>query len=109
MRKTKTFEAYLDQYHTISVYLKKSFYNGVSSTFRLKDEQSNSVNLKIVDKHEDEDYIKYLVEVQDLKFGENYRIADDHNLVCPLQYGYVVRTPEFDEEFYYDGEDLGLT
>lgn len=109
MRKTKTFEAYLDQYHTISVYLKKSFYNGESSTFRLKDEQSNSVNLKIVDKHEDGDYIKYLVEVQDLKFGENYRIADDHNLVCPLQYGYVVRTPEFDEEFYYDGEDLGLT
>lgn len=109
MRKTKTIEAYLDQYHAITIYLKKSFYDGESSTFRLKDEQSNSIDLTILDKQEDGDYIKYLVEVPTLTFGKDYKVADDHNLSCPLQYGYVVRTPEFDQEFYYPGHDLGVT
>lgn len=109
MRKLNTFEAYLDQYEVITVYLKKTFYDGESSTFRLKDEQSNSVNLVILDKCEDGDYIKYNLQAPQLILGDTYRIADDHNLVCPLQYGYVVRTSEFDEDFYYAGEDLGTT
>ncbi|MTM42321.1 type I pullulanase, partial [Turicibacter sanguinis] len=109
MRKMKTFEAYVDQYETITVYLKKTFYNGESSTFRLKDENSASVELEILEKVEDGDYVKYLLKSPSLTFGGEYRVADDHNLQTPLQFGYVVRTKEFDEEFYYAGDDLGTT
>lgn len=109
MRKMQTFEAYVDQYETITVYLKKTFYNGESSTFRLKDENSASVELEILEKVEDGDYVKYLLKSPSLTFGGEYRVADDHNLQTPLQFGYVVRTKEFDEEFYYAGDDLGTT
>ena len=64
MRKMQTFEAYVDQYETITVYLKKTFYNGESSTFRLKDENSASVELEILEKVEDGDYVKYLLNLQ---------------------------------------------
>ncbi|MDB8564229.1 type I pullulanase [Turicibacter sanguinis] len=109
MRKMQTFEAYVDQYETITVYLKKTFYNGESSTFRLKDENSASVELEILEKVEDGDYVKYLLKSPSLTFGGEYRVAGDHNLQTPLQFGYVVRTKEFDEEFYYAGDDLGTT
>ena len=38
MRKLQTFEAYLDTFETITAYLNKSYYQGESQSFRLKDE-----------------------------------------------------------------------
>lgn len=109
MRKLQTFEAYLDTFNTITAYLKKSYYDGESQTFRLKDEMSNTTNLNILSKEDDGDYVKYILEVPTLELGGNYKLADDHNLVVPLQFGYIVRTKEFDDVFYYEGHDLGTT
>ncbi len=109
MRKLQTFEAYLDTFNTITAYLKKSYYDGESQTFRFKDEMSNTTHLNILSKEDEGEYVKYILEAPALELGGNYKLADDHNLVVPLQFGYIVRTKEFDEAFYYEGHDLGAT
>lgn len=109
MRKLQTFEAYLDTFETITAYLKKSYYNGESNSFRLKDESSHSIELTILNIIDDGDYMKYLLAAPTLELGHNYTVTDDHHLAVPLQFGYIVRTKEFDDVFYYDGHDLGVT
>ena len=109
MRKLQTFEAYLDTFETITVYLSKSYYNGKSQTFRLKDETSSSTDLTILNTIDDGNYIKYILQTAPIELGKSYRLADDRQLMTPLQFGYVVRTEAFDEAFYYDGHDLGAT
>lgn len=108
MRKLQTFEAYLDTFETITVYLSKSYYDGKNQTFRLKDENSNSTNLNILKIIDDENYVKYILQTPPLELGKSYRLTDDRQLMTPLQFGYVVRTKAFDEAFYYDGHDLGV-
>lgn len=109
MRKLQTFEAYLDTFNTITAYLKKSYYQGESKSFRLKDGSSTTETLTILKTIDEGDYIKYILKTPTLELGKNYKVTDDHHLAVPLQYGYVVRTKEFDEAFYYDGHDLGVT
>ncbi|HAX72024.1 MAG TPA: type I pullulanase [Firmicutes bacterium] len=109
MRKQLTFEAYLDRYESITAYLKKSYYDGESLRFRLKSENTPYTDLAILDKVEDGEYIKYTLAAPALELGHVYQISDDHNLVTTLQYGYVVRTAEFDEDYFYEGNDLGVT
>ncbi|MFR3816681.1 MAG: type I pullulanase, partial [Turicibacter sp.] len=109
MRKLQTFEAYLDTFETITAYLNKSYYQGESQSFRLKDETSTTTLLNILETVDEGEYMKYILETPILELGKNYKVIDDHNLAVPLQYGYVVRTKEFDEAFYYDGHDLGVT
>ncbi len=109
MRKLQTFEAYLDTFETITAYLKKSYYNGESNSFRLKDELSHTIELTILNIIDEGDYIKYILAAPTLELGHNYKVTDDHHLAVPLQFGYIVRTKEFDEIFYYDGHDLGVT
>ena len=109
MRKLQTFEAYLDTFETITAYLNKSYYQGESQSFRLKDETSTTTLLNILKTVDEGEYMKYILETPILELGKNYKVIDDHNLAVPLQYGYVVRTKEFDEAFYYDGHDLGVT
>ena len=109
MRKRQTFEAYLDTFKTITAYLSKNYYEGKNQIFRLKDEQSNSVNLEILNIIDDENYVKYILKTPPLELGESYRLTDDRQLTTPLQFGYVVRTKAFDEAFYYEGDDLGVT
>ena len=62
MRKRQTFEAYLDTFKTITAYLSKNYYEGKNQIFRLKDEQSNSVNLEILNIIDDENYVKYILK-----------------------------------------------
>ena len=38
-----------------------------------------------------------------------YWIIDEHGGKTDLQIGAVIRTEAFDEKFYYDGNDLGVT
>ncbi|MGL4337036.1 MAG: type I pullulanase [Turicibacter sp.] len=109
MRKFKTFEAYLDKFESITVFLKKSYYDGQSLRFRIKTENSAYTELAILAKEDDGDYIRYTLEAPALQLGEVYQVSDDHNLVTTLEYGYVVRTKEFDVDYFYEGDDLGAT
>ena len=109
MRKEEIMEAYLDRYDLIVVYIHEQFYQGKSDTFRLRDSKGNVQNLIIKSiERSSRAYSKYKLSVpQDIKIGEEYTIIIDYALQCPLRFGYVVRTKQFDDEFYYDGNDLG--
>ena len=109
MRNIQVFEAYLDQYDVITAFIKKSYYNGESQTFKYKTATIPYTEMKILTVEDAGDSVKYRIQAPDITFGETYEIADDHNLVTKLQYGYVVRTQQFDDEFFYDGKDLGAT
>ena len=109
MRKIKTFEAYLDKMNEITVYLAKSYYNGDSEEFKIKKPDGTREKLTIKEVESAGEYKKYKLKVNEIEIGQEYKLVDDHHLVVPLQYGHVVRTAEFDDLFFYDGDDLGAT
>ena len=47
MRMRNAFEAYFDDYNLINVYMSKSFYNGQSNSFHLKDSRNRIIPLTI--------------------------------------------------------------
>lgn len=109
MRKLNRFEAYLDDYSTINAYLKVSHYLGESNKFYLRDTQGAITRLNIVAQENSGDYQKYTLTIPrlEIEFGKNYDIIEEHGLTTQLQYGLVVRTKRFNDEFYNDRKDFG--
>ena len=110
MRKIERFEAHLDDYKTITVYLSKQFYQGKSEFFMLRNPAGKLQRIPI---HGFEltsnDYNKYtLAAPENIDIGAYYEIVEEHSLSTPLQYSLICKTPRFDQEFYYEGEDLGV-
>lgn len=103
--------AYLDDYHLISVYLSKYYYEGKSSVFRLRDNrQGTLIDLPILKTYDSRQggYTVYKLEVkEDLVIGEEYDVVDAYGLSCPLVYGRIVRLPAFDEQFSCLDAQLG--
>ena len=108
MRKLQTIEAYLDKFNEIIVYLSKTYYNGESRYFSLKTEHETTP-LTIIEVTIDEEYQCYRLSAPDLIIGGEYTLVDERNLRTSLQFGYIVRTTEFDQLFNYEGDDLGAT
>jgi len=108
MRKLQTFEAYLDRFDEINVYLNKTYYDGESRYFSIKHEE-NTTPLTIIDVTTDGDYQRYRLSAPHLVIGDEYTLVDERNLRTSLQFGYIVRTTEFDNLFNYEGADLGAT
>lgn len=111
MRKKYSFEAYLDDYGVISVYISMNFYNGESKKFYLKDEQNHLIPLRISYLESQNDYRKYTLvfEPSSVEIGKKYTILEEHGLGTILQYGLVVRSDEFDENFYNPRSDFGAS
>lgn len=110
MRKINRFEAYLDDYSIINVYLNSSHYRGESSEFYLRDKDGNLVLLNILNHEISDGYIKYLLRVPDsfeIEFGKSYDVIEEHGLTTHLQYGLIVRTNRFNDEFYCNRNDFG--
>lgn len=110
MRKINRFEAYLDDYSMINVYLKLSFYEGESNIFYLRDRNGQLVSLSILNKEVSTSYYKYLLKVPNsfqIEIGQKYDIIEEHGLTTQLKYGLIVRTNSFNEEFYSSRNDFG--
>lgn len=110
MESTKRiFQAYLDEMTIITILLPLSYHNGQSSSFSLICGAEKSP-LNIIDKILIENYLKYTCRFADeICFGKEYVIADDHGGRTDLQIGAVIRTEAFDNKFFYEGNDLGVT
>ncbi|HIU13657.1 MAG TPA: type I pullulanase [Candidatus Fimiplasma intestinipullorum] len=110
-RDNEKLKAYLDDYHLISVYLSKYYYEGKSSVFRLRDNKHGTLQeLQIQSMYESRNgsYITYKLHVpMDLVIGYEYDILDAYGLSCPLIYGRIVRLPEFDMQFSCMDTPLG--
>ena len=101
--------AYLDDYQKIEVIIDKNFCQGKSEVFYLLDGRE-ALPLTLVDKTEEAKCFKYEVSCEnDVVIGHDYEIMIVNGFRCPLQYRFVVKTQRFEDEFYYDGDDLGST
>ncbi|RSD27772.1 type I pullulanase [Mesobacillus subterraneus] len=105
----RKFNAYLDQVKLITVLLPYSYFEGTSNEFRLKGEGVN-LPLAIQEKVFLEHAVKYICfsSVRP-EIGKSYSVTDEHGGETDLQIGAVIRTDEFDEEYFYGGEDLGAS
>ena len=111
MRQEKYYEAYLDDYDKVIVFMSRNSYEGVSNKFYLKDDQGHLFDLHIQSiETTQNNYTKYtLLLNEELEIGKEYYVVHQHARAVILQYSAIVKTQRFDDMFYYDGADLGYT
>lgn len=104
----RKFSAYLDEMQSAAIIMPLSYEGGISTSFFIKNGELEEA-LEIKERIEIEQAIKYICAIpfQPL-FGQTYWINDERGEQTDLQIGSVIRTPQFDEIFYYDGNDLGV-
>ena len=111
MRQLKTFEAYLDDFNTIAIYLSKQSYDGVSRIFYLENEKGELEELTIQTvESTSRNYNKYTCKTRkEVELGKSYHVYHEFARRTVLKMGYIVKKQEFDEKFAYIGNDLGAT
>lgn len=110
MRQKDYYEAYLDDFDKVIVYLSKLSYDGSSNLFYLRDDVGNIIDLHIQSiETTANNYNKYTLSLaSDLVMGNEYEVVHQHARATILQYSGVVKTQRFDETYDYDGT-LGYT
>ncbi len=111
MRMNSAYEAYLDQFDTVNVYMSKNFFGGSSRSFHLKDSKDHLLRANIESKTElPNNYVHYVLKLEEpLEIGEEYTVFDEHCKTTPAQYAHIVKTKRFSDLYAYDGDDLGVT
>ncbi|MDR4948914.1 type I pullulanase [Neobacillus cucumis] len=105
----RNFVAYLDEMNIVTILLPYSYHHGLSSLFFMAADAAKT-SLNILEKTEIEDHIKYICQFEgEFSFGKPYWIFDEHGGKTELQMGAVIRTEQFDQRFFYEGDDLGVT
>ncbi|MEH7117747.1 type I pullulanase [Neobacillus vireti] len=105
----RNFFAYLDKMNIVTILLPHSYHHGLSSAFYMA-RDAVKTPLTIVEKIVIEEHFKYICQFEgEISFGNPYWIFDEHGGKTDLQIGAVIRTEEFDEKFYYEGNDLGVS
>ncbi|MEH7331538.1 type I pullulanase [Neobacillus drentensis] len=105
----RNFLAYLDEMKIITILLPLSYHHGLSSSFIVSDD-IQQFPLTIMEKRQIENKMKYICQLsEEILFGRQYWILDEHGGKTDLQIGAVIRTNSFDDKFYYNGNDLGVT
>ncbi|MFP5114572.1 type I pullulanase [Bacillaceae bacterium C204] len=105
----RNFFAYLDEMKIITILLPLSYHHGLSSSFSITSDFQEHP-LKIIETRQIDNKMKYICELsKEYSFEKQYVIIDEHGGKTDLQIGAVIRTKAFDEKFYYDGNDLGVT
>ncbi|MEH7250031.1 type I pullulanase [Neobacillus niacini] len=106
----RNFLAYIDEMDIITILLALSYHHGLSSTFSITDESNKVKSIQIIKQQQIEKYNKYICRLsEEISFGHPYWIFDEHGGKTDLQIGAVIRTEVFDERFFYDGNDLGVS
>lgn len=102
-------KAYAVNFNEIHVFLSKNYYNGISSKFYLKDLKTDELILLHGDSLGNSrlaGFQEYVFHVS-FKMGRVYKILDAYGLACFLDFSRISLCEEFDELYYYDGNDLG--
>ncbi|WP_059171443.1 type I pullulanase [Bacillus sp. FJAT-27445] len=104
----RTFFAYLDGMNCITVLLPLPI-RGTEPSYFILENSLGEEKLSINDRQEIEGHIKFTCT-----FSGVYPFGSDNWIVCgagcrtDVQIGAVIRTNEFDREFFYNGNDLGV-
>ena len=104
MRQKDYFEAYIDGYDKVVVYMSKQSYEGKSARFYLKDSKEHIIELKIRSDrgHAGTTIRKYVLGI-DGRADHRRRVLMSimSTRAKPMaEYSYIVKTDRFDEEFY---------
>ncbi|WP_210364875.1 type I pullulanase [Bacillus sp. REN3] len=105
----RIFNAYLDQLNVITILLPYPYFSGESKAFRIK---GNGIDLplEIQETIRLDQAVKYVcVPAITPEIGKEYTIVDEHGGETDLQIGSVIRSEEFDQLFFYEGNDLGVS
>ena len=101
------FSAFLDGLNRITILIPLNYRDNVTPIFTIYFEGQRIGVLKVEEVIKIEHYIKYICKAPfEIPLGEEYQIEDDKGIAFGLRTGAVIRTPEFDDHYYYDGEDL---
>lgn len=111
MRQIKYFEAYLDDFNKIVIYMSKNSYGGMSRFFYLENEKGELEELSIQTvEPTSKNYNKYTCLSQSrVEIGKQYHVLHEYARKCVLKTGYITKLAAFDELYAYDGNDLGAT
>jgi pullulanase len=102
------FSAFLDALNRITILIPLNYRENETPTFTIYFEGQKIGVLKVEEVVRIEHYIKYICTAPfEIPLGEEYQIEDDKGIAFGLRTGAVIRTPEFDEHYHYDGNDLG--
>ena len=101
MRMKDPYEAYIDTYNTINVYMSKNFYDGQSKSFHLEDLEGNMIPLSVQQRSDlYNGYTHYRLSIdQPLTIGTEYYVYSDSCRKTPAKYAHIVKTAEFAREF----------
>jgi pullulanase len=107
IRNGRPYLAYLDGLQEITILLPKTYHHGVSNGFSMH-HGNEKCKLDIKETIHLDAHTKYICTVENVvPIGELVWIIDEYGGKTDLQIGSVIRTPEFDRLFFYDG-DLGV-
>lgn len=111
MRQHTYYEAYLDDFDKIVVFMSKESYGGSSNHFHLRDRFGHIQELNIQSIEQiPSNYNKYTLHVPSpLVIGNEYYVVHQFAREAILEYAGITKTAKFDEMFYYNGTDLGVT
>lgn len=111
MRMKEPYEAYLDDYNLLNVYMAKNFFNGSSRIFHMKDSKDQIISLSILQQSDlYNGFTHYKLSLNGpLEIGEEYVLYDEHCKKTPCIYSHIVKTEKFGKTFIYEGDDLGCT
>lgn len=109
MRKVERFEAHLDDYKNLTIYLSERFYQGRSNAFYIRDNKGKLSPCDILNFDQCfGGYLCYTLTFSiEIEIGQAYEVVEEHGLSTPLQYSLITKTDKFDETYYYQGDDLG--
>lgn len=108
MQNSDNIVAYMDDYGKVVAKVPRNFYQGKCDYFYISDNVDFYHDCVISQVEEHNDTINYHLSIPcDLKIGTLYYLVDNHGIQTPIQYRFIVKTQQFDKEFYYDGNDLG--
>ncbi len=101
-------KAYAVNFNEIRVYLSQNYYNGISSKFYLKDLETDELVLLTGDAlgSSYDNFREYAFHIS-FKMGRVYKIIDAYGLSCLLDFSKLSMCKEFDELYFYEGNDLG--
>lgn len=109
MRKQFNFEVYLDDFNTIIIYRKKGTFREMNVAFYMECNHKRE-KLNITNIEEDKEYFIYRCILEtEIVLGREYIVINEAGREAPLVFSDVVKTDEFDNRYYYDGNDLGAT
>ncbi len=109
MRQHTYFEAYLDDFDKIIVFMSKDSYGGISNRFHLKDRFGHMQELSINSiEQTGNNYNKYTLMIHgEMQIGHEYYVVHQFAREAVLEYAYITKTQRFDELYAYEGNDLG--